>query len=70
MMKICDELGFKTYEDQTGIMAMRRLAVGIKFFGIICHLDTVPAGDLGKWKHDPFKGTVIDNAVYGRGSTR
>lgn len=68
MMKICDELGFKTYEDPDGYYGYAEVGSGDKIFGIICHLDTVPAGDLGKWKHDPFKGTVIDNAVYGRGS--
>lgn len=68
MMKICEELGFKTYEDPDGYYGYAEVGSGDKIFGIICHLDTVPAGDLGKWKHDPFKGTVIDNAVYGRGS--
>ncbi|AXX74673.1 dipeptidase [Limosilactobacillus reuteri] len=68
MMKICDELVFKTYEDPDGYYGYAEVGSGDKIFGIICHLDTVPAGDLGKWKHDPFKGTVIDNAVYGRGS--
>lgn len=68
MMKICDELGFKTYEDPDGYYGYAEVGSGDKIFGVICHLDTVPAGDLGKWKHDPFKGTVINDAVYGRGS--
>ena len=68
MMKICDELGFKTYEDPDGYYSYAEVGSGDKIFGVICHLDTVPAGDLGKWKHDPFKGTVINDAVYGRGS--
>lgn len=68
MMKICDELGFKTYEDPDGYYGYAEVGSGDKIFGVICHLDTVPAGDLDKWKHDPFKGTVINDAVYGRGS--
>ena len=68
MMKICDELSFKTYEDPDGYYGYAEVGSGDKIFGVICHLDTVPAGDLGKWKHDPFKGTVINDAVYGRGS--
>lgn len=68
MMKICDELGFKTYEDPDGYYGYAEVGSGDKIFGVICHLDTVPAGDLGKWKHDPFKGSVINDAVYGRGS--
>lgn len=68
MMKICDELGFKTYEDPNGYYGYAEVGQGDKVFGVICHLDTVPAGDLAAWEHDPFKGTVINNAVYGRGS--
>src|SRR5699024_1835778 len=68
MMKICDELGFKTYEDPDGYYGYAEVGSGDKIVGVICHLDTVPAGDLGKWKHNPFKGTVINDAVYGRGS--
>lgn len=68
MMKICDELGFKTYEDPDGYYGYAEVGSGDKIFGVICHLDTVPAGDLGKQKHNPFKGTVINDAVYGRGS--
>ena len=68
MMKICDELSFKTYEDPDGYYGYAEVGSGDKIFGVICHLDTVPAGDLGKWKHNPFKGTVINDAVYGRGS--
>lgn len=65
MMKICDELGFKTYEDPNGYYGYAEVGQGDKVFGVICHLDTVPAGDLAAWEHDPFKGTVINNAVYG-----
>ena len=68
MMKICDELSFKTYEDPDGYYGYAEVGSGDKIFGVICHLDTIPAGDLGKWKHNPFKGTVINDAVYGRGS--
>ncbi len=32
------------------------------------HLDTVPAGDLSKWKYLPFKGAIKGNKIYGRGA--
>jgi succinyl-diaminopimelate desuccinylase len=32
------------------------------------HLDTVPFGDVGKWKHDPLSGRVVDGKLFGRGS--
>jgi len=32
------------------------------------HFDTVPTGKV-EWEHDPFSGKIIDNKVYGRGTT-
>jgi len=32
------------------------------------HMDTVPAGDRGAWRKDPFSGEIMDEYVYGRGS--
>jgi acetylornithine deacetylase/succinyl-diaminopimelate desuccinylase family protein len=32
------------------------------------HIDTVPAGDLGRWSVDPFGGEVRDGKIYGRGA--
>ncbi|MEC5423295.1 peptidase [Virgibacillus sp. C22-A2] len=33
------------------------------------HVDVVPEGDLDQWIDDPFSGKVIDDKLYGRGST-
>lgn len=68
MMEIADRLGFRTYEDPNGYYGYAEVGEGDQLFGIICHLDTVPAGDLANWEHDPFKGIVVNDAVYGRGS--
>lgn len=32
------------------------------------HVDVVPAGDLANWRYDPWRGTVADGRVYGRGA--
>lgn len=32
------------------------------------HVDVVPAGDLSRWSVPPFKGTIRDGQVFGRGS--
>lgn len=34
----------------------------------IAHLDTVPAGDVSKWKHHPFSGIIEKGKLYGRGA--
>lgn len=30
-------------------------------------LDTVPAGDISKWKYDPFEAKIVGNEMFGRG---
>ena len=32
------------------------------------HIDVVPATQIDSWTHDPFKGEVTDNKVFGRGA--
>jgi acetylornithine deacetylase len=32
------------------------------------HVDVVPAGDPALWRYDPWRGTVADGRVYGRGA--
>jgi acetylornithine deacetylase len=33
------------------------------------HVDTVSAGDVNKWEHYPWEGKIVDNKMYGRGTT-
>jgi len=33
------------------------------------HVDTVDAGDLSAWTHDPFGAAISDGRIWGRGST-
>ena len=33
------------------------------------HTDVVPAGDVARWRHDPFAGEVVDGRIYGRGAS-
>lgn len=39
------------------------------YIGFAGHLDTVPAGNSGEWKYDPFSAKREGNIVYGRGTT-
>lgn len=59
-----EKAGFKTGK-QDNKVGWVEFGSGDKLFGIICHLDVVPAGD--GWTTDPFKLTIKDGAFYGRG---
>ena len=37
-------------------------------FGILCHLDVVPEGNLSAWKSDPFTPTIRDGKLFCRGA--
>lgn len=67
MMALCSELGFKTYTDPDGNYGYAEVGSGDKIFGIIGHVDVVPAGDIADWSTDPFDATVKDGVIYGRG---
>ncbi|AQW21499.1 hypothetical protein PL11_005905 [Lentilactobacillus curieae] len=68
VLKIADELGFKTFKSPTGHYGYAEIGEGDQIFGIIGHVDVVPEGDANDWDHDPFDGYVKDGAIYGRGS--
>jgi succinyl-diaminopimelate desuccinylase len=36
-------------------------------FGVLAHLDVMPAGNAANWKNPPFEMVVEDGRVYGRG---
>lgn len=37
---------------------------------ILCgHIDTVPIGDVNRWRFDPFSGEVVEGRILGRGAT-
>lgn len=67
MMRICDELGFKTYTDPEGHYGYAEVGEGEEIFGVLGHVDVVPAGDIADWSHDPFDLAVENGVMYGRG---
>lgn len=64
-LEICSGFGFKTH-NYDGYAGTAEFTEGEPILGILGHLDVVPEGT--GWTHDPFKGTVVDGKVYGRGS--
>lgn len=69
------EMGVKPqrydYKDDMGAI---RSSVVVKYgscdqtIWIIGHIDTVSEGDRSLWKTDPFKATVMNGRIYGRGA--
>lgn len=45
------------------------IGTGNKILGFSGHEDVVDAGDLQSWDSDPFKATIKDGKLYGRGAT-
>lgn len=63
---LAESLGFETknYDDHVGEVIWG----SGKPFGVLCHLDVVPEGDLQEWNTDPYVPTVIDGKLYARGA--
>ncbi len=67
-LNLCEKLGFKTYKDKEGYYGYAEIGNGEELVGILGHLDVVPAGDINAWNTDPFKGTIDDGKIFGRGT--
>lgn len=66
--------GFSRYdiEDRDGVKRsslVLKTGYNEKTFWIVAHIDTVPEGDLSLWSKDPFKITLEDGKIYGRGTS-
>ncbi len=68
MLAICNQLGMRTYEDPEGYYGYAEIGSGEEIFGVIGHLDTVPAGDPKAWDTDPFDPVIKDGVIFGRGT--
>jgi len=76
LKKILCELGYDNYTeynttDDTKTVRpniVLKLGNSNKTLWIICHMDTVPEGDITLWKHEPFKATIEGDKIFGRGS--
>ncbi|MEM0074334.1 MAG: M20 family metallo-hydrolase [Candidatus Micrarchaeaceae archaeon] len=60
------------YKDTAGSIRSNLVTTfgsGEKILWILSHIDTVSAGDLSLWAHDPFKAYVKSGKIYGRGTS-
>ena len=61
------EIPFEKYEPETGrTNLVASLGSGSPVLAAVAHLDTVPEGE--GWETDPFKATVKDDVMIGRGT--
>ena len=65
MYQLADRDGFNTH-DVEHIAGRLEAGAGDDVFGILCHVDVVPAGE--GWDSDPFDPVVTDDRIIARGS--
>ena len=65
-LNLAESFGFKTnnYDNYVGEVVFGEG----KPFGVLCHLDVVPVGNLSSWNTPPFTPTEIDSNLYARGA--
>lgn len=67
ILELGKNFGFRTknIDNQCGYI---EFGEGKKLLGIVGHLDVVPANEKDGWSNPPFKATVSNNSIYGRGA--
>ncbi len=55
-------------EHRANIIARIKLGKGGVKLLFCGHMDTVPPGDLNKWRHHPLSAELVDGKLYGRGA--
>ena len=67
MIEIAERLGLKTTVDPEGYYGYAEIGEGKELFGVLGHLDVVPADDVENWDTNPFKLEEKDGKLWGRG---
>ena len=68
ILELGKKLGFKT-KNIDGYCGYIEFGEGKELLGIIGHLDVVPAIKEDGWTKDPYQAEIINNKLYGRGTS-
>ena len=63
-------LGYRLHtrdETMPNLVASKLFGSGEKHLVLNGHIDVFPVNDASDWKVDPWSGTIVDGAIYGRG---
>lgn len=64
-----ETLGFRdVHLDEMGNV-LGRIGSGRRVIAIDAHIDTVGISNPSNWRHDPFRGFVVDGTLFGRGAS-
>jgi len=66
-LDIAQKCGLKTTIDPDGYYGYAEIGEGKELFGVLGHLDVVPADDVESWNTPPFELTEKDGKLFGRG---
>ena len=64
---LAKSMGFHTYLDPDGYYGYAEVGEGSELFGVLGHLDVVPADDVENWETPPFTLTEKEDRILGRG---
>lgn len=68
VLKVAESIGYTTFEDPEGYYGYAEIGEGKEIFGLVCHMDVVPAGNLDAWNTKPFEMVEKDGKLFGRGT--
>ncbi|MGD9253803.1 MAG: YgeY family selenium metabolism-linked hydrolase [Holophagae bacterium] len=69
VLREMETLGFRdVHLDEMGNV-LGRIGSGPRVLALDAHIDTVGISNPMRWRHDPFRGIVVDGTLFGRGAS-